>query len=160
MIIICVNCDKKFNVNSELIPNEGRTIQCGSCNHLWFFKQDKQNTENLKESLSNKENFSEKIDKTHIKTPKKQKKINAIKSIKKTNDAKGSEIVKYQPKSNYTFGKFLSQILVFIISFIGLIIVLDTFKSSLYNLFPNLEFFLFNFYETLKDVELFIKDLI
>ena len=47
-----------------------------------------------------------------------------------------------------------------IISFIGLIIVLDTFKSSLYNLFPNLEFFLYSFYETLKDVELFIKDLI
>ena len=37
MIIGCVNCDKKFNVNSELIPNEGRTIQCGSCDHIWFF---------------------------------------------------------------------------------------------------------------------------
>ena len=37
MIIECVNCGKKFNVSSELIPPEGRTIQCGSCNHVWFF---------------------------------------------------------------------------------------------------------------------------
>ena len=71
----------------------------------------------------------------------------------------GSEIVKYQPNSNFTFFKFLSYILVLIISFIGLIIVLDTFKSPLYNIFPNLELFLFSLYETLKDIELFINDL-
>ena len=37
MIIQCINCNKKFNVNSDLIPSTGRTIQCGSCNHTWFF---------------------------------------------------------------------------------------------------------------------------
>ena len=42
MIIECVNCAKKFTINSELIPIEGRTIQCGSCNHVWFFKKDNQ----------------------------------------------------------------------------------------------------------------------
>ena len=40
MIIECINCNKKFEVNSDLIPEEGRNIQCGSCNHLWFFKKD------------------------------------------------------------------------------------------------------------------------
>ena len=40
MIIECINCHKKFVVNSDLIPTEGRNIQCGSCNHLWFFKPD------------------------------------------------------------------------------------------------------------------------
>ena len=39
MIIQCINCNKKFEVNSDLIPSEGRNIQCGSCNHLWFFKK-------------------------------------------------------------------------------------------------------------------------
>ena len=39
MIIQCINCNKKFSVNSELIPNKGRTIQCGSCNHIWFFNK-------------------------------------------------------------------------------------------------------------------------
>ena len=160
MIIVCVNCNKKFNVNSELIPNEGRTIQCGSCNHVWFFKKTEQNTENLKKSFTNKEDFFKTKKEPQTKTSKQTKKTSIDKSSENTKYSKGSEIVKYQPKSNYTFAKFLSHILVLIISFVGLIIVLDTFKSSLYNIFPNLEFFLFSFYETLKDVELFIKDLI
>ena len=60
----------------------------------------------------------------------------------------------------FSFSKLLSYIVVSILSFIALIILLDTFKTSLYDFFPNLEFFLFSFYETLKDIELFIKDLI
>src|SRR6056300_1660668 len=38
MIIDCINCSKKFEVNASLIPDNGRTIQCGSCNHVWFYK--------------------------------------------------------------------------------------------------------------------------
>ena len=37
MIIECINCNKVFEVNSELIPENGRTIQCGSCNYVWFY---------------------------------------------------------------------------------------------------------------------------
>ena len=37
MIIECINCKKKFNVNSTLIPQNGRKIKCGSCGHIWFF---------------------------------------------------------------------------------------------------------------------------
>ncbi len=37
MIIVCVNCNKKFEVNSSLIPEKGRSIQCGACNHIWFY---------------------------------------------------------------------------------------------------------------------------
>ena len=40
MIIECINCSKIFEVNAELIPSSGRTIQCGSCNHVWFYKHD------------------------------------------------------------------------------------------------------------------------
>ena len=46
-----------------------------------------------------------------------------------------------------------------IISFVGLIIVLDTFKTPLYQLFPKLEILLFSLFEILKDIKLFIKDL-
>ena len=38
MIIECINCNKKFNVDQSLIPENGRQIQCGSCNHSWYFK--------------------------------------------------------------------------------------------------------------------------
>ena len=158
MIIACINCDKKFNVNSELIPNEGRTIQCGSCNHVWFFKKSDQDKKDFKNSLQDNDN----IFKTTEKKTKLTKKNKQYKDTKKTNEitnSKSSEIVKYQPKSRFTIVNFLSYFLVVIISFVGLIIVLDTFKSVLYNFFPNLEFFLFSLYEILKDIQLFIKDL-
>ena len=159
MIIACINCDKKFNVDSELIPNDGRTIQCGSCNHVWFFKKNVQNKKIFKESTQKNDGFFKTADKI-TKSTKKNKIYKDIKYTNKIINNKGSEIVKYQPKSKFTIANFLSYLLVIIISFVGFIIVLDTFKSILYNLFPNLEFFLFNLYEILKDVKLFIKDLL
>ena len=161
MIIACINCDKKFNVNSDLIPNEGRTIQCGSCNHVWFFKKDDQTNDNknLIKSLDLNKNISKTLNKPKDKTYKPSFKEKNLNDKNYKISKKSSEIVKYIPNSNLTFAKFLSYILVMIISFIALIIVLDTFKSPLYNLFPNLEFLLFSLYETLKDIELFIKDL-
>ena len=46
MIITCPSCDKKFNVDASLIPQEGRTLQCGFCDRKWFFK-----SENTKEEI-------------------------------------------------------------------------------------------------------------
>jgi|TARA_B100001093_G_C26710232_1_gene963092 predicted Zn finger-like uncharacterized protein len=151
MIIECINCNKKFEVNSDLIPSSGRTIQCGSCNHVWFF--DKKETENLKLNFE-KSKSTQKI--------KEDKNIDIIipKKSKKIDSSKSSKIIKYEKKSNLSFSKFLSYLIVIIISFIGLIIIIDTFKSPLYNIFPKLEFLLYNLFETLKDIKLFIKDLI
>ena len=154
MIIECVNCNKKFNVNSDLIPHEGRTIQCGSCNHVWFFNKNDQNLTDIIKPKTSKKKPSITSSKKRIKTD------NFLKTNININKNKGSEIVKYQPRSFFSFSKFLSYVLVGIISIISLIIILDTFKSPLYVFFPNLEFLLFSFYETLKDVELFVKDLI
>ena len=42
MIITCNNCNKKFNIEPSLIPEEGRDLQCGSCHHVWFFKIDEE----------------------------------------------------------------------------------------------------------------------
>ena len=151
MIIECISCDKKFEVNSNLIPNSGRTIQCGSCNHVWFFKK----KDEIIKKITNIDKSKDDID-----LPK-SKKITKKTVVKKSyvSEKKGSEIVKYNPRSNFTLGKFLSYILVCIISFIALIIILDTFKTPLYGIFPELELILFNLYETLKDINLFIKDL-
>ena len=46
MIITCPSCNKKFNVDASLIPQKGRTLQCGFCEHKWFFK-----TESIEEDL-------------------------------------------------------------------------------------------------------------
>ena len=64
---------------------------------------------------------------------------------------KKSELIKKTKSS-----KFFSYLIVFIISLGALIILLDTLKTPLVNIFPGLEVLLFNLYETLKDIKLFI----
>ena len=156
MIITCQHCDKKFEVNENLIPNEGRLLQCGSCNRTWFFNKNSQPKSTPINDIPSKKN---QLKRQKTKNFKKAKKFDD-RNLSNFKSNTGSEIVKYQPKSTFTFSNFLSYILVGIISIIGFLIVLDTFKSSLYVFFPNLEFLLFSFYETLKDIELFVKDLI
>ena len=63
-------------------------------------------------------------------------------------------------KSKFTFLNLLGYIIVAIISFIALIIILDTFQTQLINFYPNLELILFNLYETIEDIYLFLQDLI
>ena len=158
MIIECVNCSKKFDVNSDLIPSAGRTIQCGSCNHVWFYKKGQENQSLKTEIKSKDDELSSKViqkNKPKIKNVEKKRKLSSYQKI----SSQKSEIVKYEPKSSFSFGKLLSYILVVIISFIALVLILDTFKIQLYTIFPRLEVFLFSLYETLKDIQLFIKDL-
>ena len=149
MIIACPSCGKNFNVDEDLIPDKGRLLKCGSCNQTWFFNKN----ENIEIKPSTSKVFVE--EKSNIK----QKKIRKPVSNFSTNIKKGSELVKYQPKYNFTFGKFLSYIIVSIITFVAIIIVLDTFKEPLSNIFPNLELVLYNLFETLRDLILFAKDL-
>ena len=40
MIITCNNCNKKFDIDSNLISDKGRLLQCASCDHKWFFKKE------------------------------------------------------------------------------------------------------------------------
>tara|TARA_Y100000816_G_scaffold245411_1_gene193403 strand:+ start:2402 stop:2872 length:471 start_codon:yes stop_codon:yes gene_type:complete len=156
MIIQCINCDKKFLVNSKLIPDKGRTIQCGSCNHVWFYVPQKEKYEDQSIEDKNKKILDQDLI---------TKETNEIETINQENDLniedkKNYEITKYKPKTNFSLSLLLSYILVSIISFIAVIVVIDTFKSPLYQIFPKLEFILFSLFEILKDIKLFIKDLI
>ena len=163
MIIECVKCAKKFDVDSDLIPTEGRTIQCGSCDHIWFFKKTYINQSKLSKQLLQdniKDDFSNKISKKAQSKSFNETNDNINKPIPKKIFNETPKNDKLQSKTNFTFFKFLAYILVLLVSFIGLIIILDTFKSLLYIYFPNLEFLLFNLFETLKDIRLFIIDLI
>ena len=156
MIIVCPHCKKKFEIDSNLIPEKGRLLKCGSCDHTWFFNksliEDNKINENLSIPIKQKK---EKIMET-LKSLNNQKE----KQKNKKSDKKGSEIIKYEPKSTFTASNFLSYILVFLVSFIGLVIILDTFKTPIYSIFPQIELILFNLFETIIDIQLFIKDLI
>ena len=147
MIIKCINCNKKFNVDSDLIPKNGRQIQCGSCDYKWYYKIEKPVSETL--ILDTKNNVEEQI--IHEKNSKKD--IN-IKNLEDKSIIDTEIDIKESVSSN-----FFSYLIVFIISFVALIIFVDTIKSPLIDLFPSLEIILFNLFETLKDIKLFIIDL-
>ena len=153
MIIECICGKKKFEVNSDLIPNTGRTIQCGSCEKVWFFDPNK---ESLKINEELETNISEPVVKQKTKEIKPKKEIDNLDK----NEKKKFEVTRYKAKSSFNITKLLSYILVSIISFVALIILIDTFKSILYVVFPSLELMIFSLFETLKDIQLFIKDLI
>jgi len=156
MIIQCTNCNKKFEVDPELIPEKGRTIQCGSCNHNWFYKKDiSQPSSEIHEEIPVVEETQEinisnqEVGEINIPDEKLEDKTDT-KEIDDTTNSKKSNV----------FNKIISYLIVAIISFVALIIVLDTFKTPLNNIFPNLEQILFNLYETFEDIGLFFKDLI
>ena len=151
MIIQCINCNKKFEVSSTLIPFKGRDIQCGSCNHTWFYKP---NTEIVPENLT--ETNKEDKNSNNVQETVKDEIIINDNSFKTAEITKKAKIKK---TSGFNLGKILSYLLVGIITFIALIIILDTFESTLSSKLPSLELILYNLFETIEDIILFLKDL-
>ena len=145
MIIVCPCGEKKFEIDQNLIPEEGRLLQCGFCDKKWFFNKDKNEVSETKVNVKNEKVFNSDSNDVNLEESEVSLDDNTDNLIK--------------VKNNFSFSIFLSYILVSIISFIALIILIDTFKSPLYRIFPNLELILFNLFETLKDIRLFIKDL-
>ncbi len=153
MIITCPSCKKSFQIDSSLIPIEGRNLKCGSCGHVWFFKNEEKNLE-LKTEI---------IPDVKIESDKKiQKKINVNKKNLRDGiiNNKDKALIKYEEESKITLTNLLGYIVVSILSFMGLILLLDTFQIQLSSIFPNLELLLYNLYETMKDMLLFVRDLI
>ena len=156
MIITCPRCDKKFNVEASLIPKEGRTLQCGFCEHKWFFK-----TENTEEEI----NVLEK----KISEPVIEENKNLSKNIKEDitdeedhdreslNNSKEELSKKVKKKNDKNYFKIL---IVAFISFVALILVLDTFKAQLSIIIPNIQIILDNLYQSINDIKLFILDLV
>jgi len=150
MIISCDQCLKKFEIDSKLIPDEGRLLQCSSCHNKWFYKKDiPEKTIVISELQKNLDDKTETI-------IKKNNNINTLNDIEVSKDN--------NRKHSYTSTKKnklspLNFILVFIISVISLIILLDTFKYPISLILPDIEFILESLYETVKDITLFIQDL-
>ena len=164
MIINCLNCNKRFKINTSLIPVEGRDLKCGSCDHVWFYKIEDKNLEplSLKEDIINNEDKPEIVDKkiertNEVKKSSSQSKIDT--KDKKDLDKIADKQIPSKNKTKNTNSKFFSYIFVFIISFVALIILIDTLKTPLINIFPGLETILFSLFEMLKDIKLFIIDL-
>jgi len=153
MIVQCNNCHKKFDLDANLIPEEGRLLQCSACNNTWFFKKKKIETpqEVTKPEIQNnkeEETISPKED--HVNSSEKYSN-DEIKNVKE------EKIIEPLPdKKNY---RILNILVVSIISFAAFIIIIDTFKTPLGKIVPDTELLLYNLYETFRDIGLFIRDL-
>ena len=169
MIITCNNCNKKFNIDSNLIPDEGRLLQCASCDHKWFFKKEilentvspidediSSNSVNIFDQNNSSTNEEESVSdapkdevEVYLEEDTKEKiEININESTQENN----------KPKKQKNL-KILNIFIVAIISFVAFVIIVDTFKYPIGKIFPNIEFILYNLYESIKDISLFIRDL-
>jgi predicted Zn finger-like uncharacterized protein len=193
MIITCNNCNKRFEIDSNLIPESGRLLQCSGCNHKWFYQKESNNkpatnivindTKHETEPVKIKEP-TEETEPVKIKDPTEETEPVKIKEpmeiditesielldkttkkdyiaekilIKDKNIDKDLNANSIENKKNY---KILNLTIIFIISFIALIIILDTFQNPIRKFFPNIEFLLYNLYESFSDIILFFGDLI
>ena len=136
MIISCSNCNKQFKINPSLIPDNGREVKCGSCNHIWFYKLEDNKTE-LPPLIDNFEDkkIEDVIDNKIVDDINKPNDVSLEKEIDdridkiEDNIPEKQKLVKNKIKKN-TSGKFFSYLLVSIISFVALIILIDTLKGK------------------------------
>ena len=146
MIITCPSCQKKFKLDNNLLPENGRTLQCGSCDYKWFFKK-KDKDVIVEKPLELTQTKDEVVDEI---------KVNLETTL--AQNTQENQIV--DDGLNISLLKIFNYFIVLIITVIAAIIFLDTFKNNLSSVFPNLELFLYNLFETIKDINLFVKDLI
>ena len=169
MIITCNNCNKKFDIDSSLIPDKGRLLQCASCDHKWFFKKEvfekKISPINDDTSIDNvnifdQNNSSINDEESVLNTPKDEDEVDLEEETKEkieiNTDESPQENTKPKKQKNF---KILNIFVVTIISFVAFIIIVDTFKYPIGKIVPNIEIILYNLYESIKDISLFIRDL-
>ena len=152
MIIQCENCNKKFEIQDSLIPDEGRLLECGSCAHQWHY------TPITKLELTDEVQIKDEPTEQLIvkKTKKKSKIIEKIDENDADNEIDHTNENITTKKKNISFINFL---LVGIISFVAIIILVDTFKNQIAYVIPNISLYINELHEILRDIFLFIADL-
>ena len=183
MIITCNNCNKKFDIDSTLIPDKGRLLQCASCDHKWFFKKKVlENTvstivedidnDNVNVNVFDQNNPTNNNEINPSDLSEEQVEIDTVEELDEKIEIYNKEkteknievninedtpvISKAKKLNNF---KILNSFIVAIISFVAFIIIVDTFKYPIGQVVPNIEFILYNLYESIKDIFLFIRDL-
>ena len=171
MIIECPNCNKKFNLDQKLIPQSGRKLKCNSCGHIWHYKDilniDTNNNKISEEKNSKFDIKLAQIDEKENELIEKNKDKDTLDIIKEDKSEKKIEDLKVETKEKKVNDKKSSKIkmvfiylIILVISLLGIVLLLDTFKYNLSNVFPGLIPLFDSLYETTLDLKLFLKDLV
>ena len=152
MIIQCENCNKKFEIQDNLIPDDGRLLECGSCAHQWHY------TPITKLELTDEVQIKdEPTEQLIVKKTKKKSKI--IKKIYENDSDNEIDQTNENIKTKEKNISFINFLLVGIISFVAIVILVDTFKNQIAYVIPNISLYINELHEILRDIFLFIADL-
>ena len=162
MIIQCENCNKKFEIQDNLIPDKGRLLECGSCAHQWHYtpitKLELTDEVQIKDQPADEVPIKdEPAEELIVKKTKKKSKI-----IKKIYENDADDEIDHTNENITTKEKnisFINFLLVGIISFVAIVILVDTFKNQIAYVIPNISLYINELHEILRDIFLFIADL-
>ena len=144
MVIDCPDCNKKFDIDENLIPANGRLLQCGSCNYKWFFEL------KINKDIKPPKNILPENTETIIQE--------AESGLEKKIDKDIPEkINKKKVRNNLNY---LNVFFVMLLSTVALILILDTFEAQISLIFPDINLLLNNLYQSIIDMKLFTLDLI
>ena len=153
MIIVCPSCGKNFNVRDDQIPDKGRLLQCSNCKHEWFYTKISIPIDDNVNVLSNDDLTQESFGILDEEEDKHDEVIVEDKTIE-------SEKPKTSKKQKSKQVNFFKILLVFIISFVAFILIVDTFIVQISEYFPFTEKYLDNLYQSIIDISLFFQNLI
>ena len=162
MIIQCENCNKKFEIQDNLIPDDGRLLECGSCAHQWHYKPITKLE--LTDEVPIKDEPTDQVpikdepaEELIIKKVKKKSKI--IKKIYENDSDNEIDQTNENINTKEKNISFINFLLVGIISFVAIVILFDTFKNQIAYVIPNVGLYINELHEILRDIFLFIADL-
>jgi len=163
MIIECPACSKKFNIDEKLIPDGGRLLKCGNCDHTWFYKKEEKlkiETESIK--INEIEKNKSEINIAPVDAPIKETKKIRKKTSKKssTKESTSKELVSIDKSSVSRENNIIKKIFLIIISIIAFILLIDTFKNQISVIFPGIVQMSDSLFQVINDLKLFIKDLV
>ena len=163
MIIECPACSKKFNIDEKLIPDEGRLLKCGNCDHTWFYKKEdnlKLETETIKINEINKNKSEINIEPVDVPIKETKKIRKKISKKSSTKESTSKELVSIDKSSVSRENNIIKKIFLIIISIIAFILLIDTFKNQISVIFPGILKMSDSLYLVINDLKLFIKDLV
>ena len=153
MIIVCPSCSKNFNVRDDQIPDKGRLLQCSNCKHEWFYTKNAIPIDDDLDEQANDELTQESFGILNEEEDRNDEVIVEDKTVEleKPKNIKKKKTIKVN---------FFKLLLVFIISFVAFILIVDTFIVQISKYVPFAEKYLDNLYQSLIDISLFFQNLI
>ena len=158
MILNCNACGKKFVVPDKAITSSGRLVQCGSCGNKW--KQYPIGFSEKSEITPKQQNIRKisKVKKAKKVVKKQSREISlyspeylAKKHGINLNEEK-SQIIKNRKDEKKVYFGFYSSVIVFIFLFVLISRLLYFSQNIIVSRFPILEFYISNYFESLRNI--------